>query len=188
MWQSVSVRRRMDQINPYDIDITEIEGFDNLHHAEGIIKIAQTEAAELYEADHSYFLINGSTCGILAAISAATDRGDKILVARNCHKAVYHGIYLRQLKPVYIYPDITRAGIQGQIRQQMVLLRVSSLLNILKTGKIIWELILILMRNSFPMLQLWIRQLCVVHTGETGCRGICWKKRRDCWIQTNIII
>ena len=87
-------RRRMDQINPYDIDITEIEGFDNLHHAEGIIKIAQTEAAELYEADHSYFLINGSTCGILAAISAATDRGDKILVARNCHKAVYHGIYL----------------------------------------------------------------------------------------------
>ena len=42
--------------------------------------------------------------------------GDKILVARNCHKAVYHGIYLRQLKPVYIYPDITRAGIQGQIR------------------------------------------------------------------------
>ena len=109
-------RRRMDQINPYDIDITEIESFDNLHHAEGIIKIAQTEAAELYEADHSYFLINGSTCGILAAISAATDRGDKILVARNCHKAVYHGIYLRQLKPVYIYPDITRAGIQGQIR------------------------------------------------------------------------
>ena len=70
----------------------------------------------------------------------------------------------------------------------MVLLRVSSLLNILKTGKIIWELILILMRNSFPMLQSWIRQLCVVHTGETGCRGICWKKRRDCWIQTNIII
>lgn len=52
----------------------------------------------------------------------------------------------------------------------------------------IWELILILMRNSFPMLQSWIRQLCVVHTGETGCRGICWKKRRDCWIQTNIII
>ena len=47
---------------------------------------------------------------------------------------------------------------------------------------------LILMRNSFPMLQSWIRQLCVVHIGETGCRGICWKKRRDCWIQTNIII
>ena len=42
--------------------------------------------------------------------------------------------------------------------------------------------------ESFPMLQSWIRQLCVVHTGETGCRGICWKKRRDCWIQTNIII
>ena len=42
--------------------------------------------------------------------------------------------------------------------------------------------------EQIPMLQSWIRQLCVVHTGETGCRGICWKKRRDCWIQTNIII
>ena len=109
-------RRGMEKMNPYDIDITEIDGFDNLHHADGIIKNAQTEAAELYGADHSYFLINGSTCGILAAISAAADRKDKILVARNCHKAVYHGIYLRQLKPVYIYPNITKAGIQGQIR------------------------------------------------------------------------
>lgn len=109
-------RRGMEKMNPYDIDITEIDGFDNLHHAEGIIKNAQTEAAELYGADHSYFLINGSTCGILAAISAAADRKDKILVARNCHKAVYHGIYLRQIKPVYIYPNITKAGIQGQIR------------------------------------------------------------------------
>lgn len=88
----------------------------------------------------------------------------------------------------YVRTHIEEQGFVIVHRQQMVLLRVSSLLNILKTGKIIWELILILMRNSFPMLQLWIRQLCVVHTGETGCRGICWKKRRDCWIQTNIII
>lgn len=105
----------LGEMKPYDIDITEIEGFDNLHHANGIIRQAQAEAAQLYGADHAYFLINGSTCGILAAISAATKRGDRILVARNCHKAVYHGIYLRQLRPVFIYPQITRSGIQGQI-------------------------------------------------------------------------
>ena len=105
----------LGEMKPYDIDITEIEGFDNLHHANGIIRQAQDEAAQLYGADHAYFLINGSTCGILAAISAATKRGDRILVARNCHKAVYHGIYLRQLRPVFIYPQITRSGIQGQI-------------------------------------------------------------------------
>ena len=64
-------------LDPYAIDITEIDNFDNLHHAEGIIKEAQAEAAALYGAKRAYFLINGSTCGILAAISAATKRGDK---------------------------------------------------------------------------------------------------------------
>ena len=105
----------LGDMRPYDIDITEIDGYDNLHHAEGIIKQAQNEAAQLYGAKHAYFLINGSTCGILAAVSAAVGRGSRILVARNCHKAVYHAIYLRQLSPVFIYPQITASGIQGQI-------------------------------------------------------------------------
>ena len=105
------------ELDPYAIDITEIDNFDNLHHAEGIIKEAQAEAAALYGAKRAYFLINGSTCGILAAISAATKRGDKVLVARNCHKAVYHALYLRQLHPVFTYPEITRTGLQGQITE-----------------------------------------------------------------------
>lgn len=46
-----------------DIDITEIDGFDNLHHAQGIIKDAQARAARLYGADQTWFLVNGSTCG-----------------------------------------------------------------------------------------------------------------------------
>ena len=107
-------------LDPYAIDITEIDNFDNLHHAEGIIKEAQAEAAALYGAKRAYFLINGSTCGILAAVSAATKRGDKVLVARNCHKAVYHALYLRQLHPVFIYPEITRTGLQGQITEAQI--------------------------------------------------------------------
>ena len=108
------------ELDPYAIDITEIDNFDNLHHAEGIIKEAQAEAAALYGAKRAYFLINGSTCGILAAISAATKRGDKVLVARNCHKAVYHALYLRQLHPVFTYPEITRTGLQGQITEAQI--------------------------------------------------------------------
>lgn len=57
--------------NPYAIDITEIEGFDNLHHATGILQEAQQKAADLYGAKKTYYLVNGSTCGLLAAISAA---------------------------------------------------------------------------------------------------------------------
>ena len=53
--------------NFYDIDITEITDFDNLHHAEGILKENQQLAASLYGADFTYFLINGSTAGIFGS-------------------------------------------------------------------------------------------------------------------------
>ena len=89
----------------FKIDITEIDGFDNLHHPEGILKQAQERAAKLYGAEETFFLVNGSTCGILAAISAATDRHDNILVARNCHKSLYHAAYLQELQLRYLYPE-----------------------------------------------------------------------------------
>lgn len=104
--------------NPYNIDITEITGFDDLHHADGIIKEAQQRAAKLYRADRCYYLVNGSTCGILSAISATTKKGDKIIVGRNCHKSVYHALYLRELQPVYVYPEVSDYNIQGQIRKE----------------------------------------------------------------------
>lgn len=98
----------------YGIDITEIDGFDNLHHAEGLLLEAQRRAARLYHAEESFFLINGSTCGILAAVSAAVPRGGKLLMARNCHKAAYHAALLNGLSAVYLYPQ---AGDVGCIRK-----------------------------------------------------------------------
>ena len=89
---------------PYGIDITEIDGFDNLHHAEGVLLEAQERAARLYGAYKSFYLINGSTCGILAAVFACTTQRGKLLMARNCHKAVYHAVELRELETVYLYP------------------------------------------------------------------------------------
>lgn len=113
-------RAEIDFFNPYQIDITEIEGFDNLHHAEEILKEAQKRAAHVFHAKHTFYLINGSTCGLLSAISAAAKKGDKILIARNCHKAVYHAAYLRELRVSYLYPIITKAGIQGAIQPEDV--------------------------------------------------------------------
>jgi arginine/lysine/ornithine decarboxylase len=91
--------------NPYGIDITEIEGFDNLHQPEGILRSLSERLARLYGAGKSYPLVNGSTAGILAGISAAAKPGDTVLIARNCHKSVYHGAMLRGLKPIYCYPQ-----------------------------------------------------------------------------------
>lgn len=106
--------------NPYRIDITEIDGFDNLQHAAEILKEAQQRAAKLYGSKYCYYLVNGSTCGLLAAICAATRKKDKILVARNSHKAVYHALFLNELEAEYLYPVITDLGIQGQITAEQV--------------------------------------------------------------------
>ncbi len=108
------------------LDITEIDGFDNLHQAEGILKKEQEKVSRMYGSGHSYFLVNGSTCGILSAVFAVTERGDSILMARNCHKAVYHAAYLRELKTVYLLPvllkekDGKNPGMAGWIEPETV--------------------------------------------------------------------
>lgn len=105
----------------YKIDITEIDGFDNLHQAEGIIKNAQEKAASLYHSKETFYLINGSTVGILTSIAALSDRGKKLIMARNCHKAVYHGAFLNHLETEYIYPKmIEEFGISDGITAQQV--------------------------------------------------------------------
>lgn len=106
---------------PVAIDITEIHGFDNLHDPEGIILDSVNRAATLYGADHTFYLINGSTCGILAGIRAVVNRGEQIIMARNCHKSVYHGVELNELKVTYIQPEIEEEyGIHGSITIKQV--------------------------------------------------------------------
>ena len=92
-------------IIPYNIDITEIHDFDNLHSPNGVIDEIQKNAAKLYNAKNAFILINGSTGGILSAIHSMTNQGDKILMARNCHKSVYNSAELFNLNVDYIFPD-----------------------------------------------------------------------------------
>lgn len=91
--------------NAFSFDITEIDGFDNLHHCEGILLEAQKRAAMLYKSEETYFLINGTTGGLLSAIAACTKPGGTVLMARNCHKSVYNGVFLNGLKNIYTYPQ-----------------------------------------------------------------------------------
>lgn len=114
-------RQLMDMPPVADMDITEIDGFDNLHHARGVIREAQERAARVCGADRTWFLVNGSTCGLLAAIFACTHWGGRILVARNCHKAVYNAIELNGLQPVYVYPKLYNDyGIHGAVDPSQV--------------------------------------------------------------------
>lgn len=96
--------------DPVSIDITEITDFDNLHHSEGILLREQQFAAKLYGAGESFFLVNGSTCGVLSAISACVKKGGKLLICRNAHKSVYHAAYLRELRLFYLMPEESDIG------------------------------------------------------------------------------
>ena len=105
---------------PYDIDITEIEGFDNLHNPCGILKDLSERACRIYKARKSYPLVNGSTCGVLAGIYSLTRDNKNILIARNCHKSVYNAVEIMGLNPTYILPQMTNLGIMGCITAESV--------------------------------------------------------------------
>ncbi len=103
----------------YGMDITEIDGFDNLYQPEFVIRDAQERAAQLYHSKETYFLINGSTAGILSAVSAIAGRAGKLIIARNCHKAVYYAAFLNRLKLHYLYPEIIgEYDIAGSIKPE----------------------------------------------------------------------
>ena len=110
----------MSMPDPVKMDITEITGFDNLHNATGIIKECAIEAARIFGADETCLLVNGSTAGVMAAICGATHSGDKVLVARNVHRSVINALYLGQLNPEYIFPEMKcpEAGIYGAVKPE----------------------------------------------------------------------
>jgi arginine decarboxylase len=90
------------------LDQTEIDGLDDLHSPHGAIMEAQQLAAEWVGADHTFFLVNGSTSGNLAMIQAVCRRGDIVLVQRNVHKSMIHALILAGARPVFIPPRIDR--------------------------------------------------------------------------------
>ncbi|MBQ7152944.1 MAG: aminotransferase class I/II-fold pyridoxal phosphate-dependent enzyme [Clostridia bacterium] len=106
---------------PYRYDLTEIPGTDNLHRPEGIIKAMCRRAAALWGATEAIPLVNGSTAGILAAIAAAAPQGSDVIVARNSHLAVYHGLMLGRMEPHYLIPETDgECGICGPITAKAV--------------------------------------------------------------------
>ncbi len=111
------------------LDMTEITGLDDLHQPKGIILEAEKRAANLYQADKTFFMVNGSTSGNLAMILATCQPGDKIIVQREVHKSVINGLILARARPIYIDSErITQLGISGGISK-------SSLINALRMNE-----------------------------------------------------
>lgn len=108
-------KRQMDGLfsDISKIDITEIVGYDDLYDADGILLDALNRAKRLYKSDETFFLVNGSTVGILTAIFSVANPGDRVLMAKNCHKSVYHAVDIRGIKADYITPENTNGMYSG---------------------------------------------------------------------------
>lgn len=88
----------------FQLDLTEIPGLDDLHNPQEAIADAMRLAAEAYGADKSFFLVNGTSCGLMALILTCCGPGDKIIVPRNAHRSVVSGLVLSGASPVYYQP------------------------------------------------------------------------------------
>ena len=89
----------------WKLDVTELNGLDDLHAPAGVIADAEQLLTDFYGVKKSYFLVNGSTVGNLAMILSALKEGDKVFVQRNSHKSIMNGIKLAKAQPILLSPD-----------------------------------------------------------------------------------
>lgn len=82
-------------------DFTELDGLDNLHFSTDCIAQSQQQAAEIFGAKECFYLVNGTTAGLQAAIMA-TCSNEKVFVPRHVHRSVYHSLILAQAEPIYL--------------------------------------------------------------------------------------
>jgi len=101
-------------------DLTELEGLDNLFKPSGAIEESQKIAAEVFKADETYYLVNGSSAGLIAAIWSYCRPGDKVLLGRNVHRSVITGLVLSGAIPFFMPVEEHIAGIPLNIKVEAV--------------------------------------------------------------------
>lgn len=89
----------------FKADFSEIEGLDNLQNPSGIIKNSLFRASEFYGSKNTFYLVNGSTSGIISLMLATVSRDEKVLVSRNAHKSVIDALVLSGAYPVWVTPE-----------------------------------------------------------------------------------
>lgn len=113
-------------VEVFRADLPELPELDNLFAPEGVLEASQILAAQAFGAEKTWFLVNGSTCGIIAAILATCQPGDEIILPRNVHQSVISGLILSGAIPIFIQPeydpdwDIVNSITPEQIRETLI--------------------------------------------------------------------
>ncbi len=101
-------------------DLTELDGLDNLFKPSGAIEESQRIAAEVFKADETHYLINGSSAGLIAAIWSYCGPGDNVVLGRNVHHSIITGLILSGVMPFFIPVEEHIAGIPLNIKVEAV--------------------------------------------------------------------
>jgi arginine decarboxylase len=111
----------------FKADLPELPEIGSLFDSQGVIQSAQELAAQAFGSSHTWFLVNGSTCGIVAAILATCGTGDKIILPRNVHQSAIAGLVLSGATPIFVNPEydpvldiahsITFEGVEAALKQ-----------------------------------------------------------------------
>lgn len=101
---------------PYHYDQTEVEGLDVLSEPSGCLKASQEQVASIFGVRESFFLLNGASVGLAAAMLSVAGPGDAVLLPRNVHRSVLSGVILSGARPVWMLPEaLTDWGIWGDV-------------------------------------------------------------------------
>lgn len=97
-----------------DLSVSVPELGSLLDHT-GPLAEAEARAARNFGADHTFFVINGTSTANKIVWHSMVARDDLVLVDRNCHKSILHSIIMTGAIPLYLCPDRNELGIIGPI-------------------------------------------------------------------------
>ncbi|HTT39190.1 MAG TPA: aminotransferase class I/II-fold pyridoxal phosphate-dependent enzyme [Burkholderiales bacterium] len=107
----------------FDADLSvSVPMLDSLMEPTGVIAEAQKIAAKAFGARRTFFATNGTSTGNKVIFQTLIAPGEKLLLDRNCHKSVHHGVVLSGAHPVYLDSSVNRRyGIFGPIPKKSIL-------------------------------------------------------------------
>jgi len=107
----------------FDADLSvSVPMLDSLMDPKGVIAEAQMMAAKAFGARRTFFATNGTSTANKVIFQTLLAPGEKLLLDRNCHKSVHHGVVLSGAHPVYLDSALNRKyGLYGPVPKKTIL-------------------------------------------------------------------
>jgi arginine decarboxylase len=107
----------------FDADLSvSVPMLDSLMEPTGVIAEAQAMAAKAFGAKRTFFATNGTSTANKVILQTLLAPGEKLLLDRNCHKSVHHGVVLSGAHPIYLDSALNRKyGLYGPVPKKLLL-------------------------------------------------------------------